>query len=185
MTKLSAPLTRHRFRSALCAMNSRFALHGGVAATVVVARFVTQVSLTSTLIGCWLAALFPAMAAPSERLWQPVRDEVFLQETGRRVIAPEALETVAVFDRKVFAGSSKGLYRLADGKLTPLADFRLPADSRLSGQRASQLAKCFSVGQRVMSVPISLISFNGVRLSMPSICVRSTPVLLISRGSIR
>ena len=40
-----------------------------------------------------------------------------------------------------------------------------------------QDAKCLALGHLVMSVPISLITFNAVKPSMPSMRVRSTPVI--------
>ena len=45
------------------------------------------------------------------------------------------------------------------------------------GAKPSQEPKCFSVGQRLMSSPISLITVRAVLASMLSICVRSTPVI--------
>ena len=51
----------------------------------------------------------------------------------------------------------------------------LPPVIRLSGLSPSQDAKHLAVAQLVMSVPISLITFNAVKPSMPSIRVRPTP----------
>ena len=53
----------------------------------------------------------------------------------------------------------------------------LAAGDLVPGQRPSQEAKCFSVGQRLMSRPISATIVWTVRASMPSIRVRSTPVM--------
>ena len=43
------------------------------------------------------------------------------------------------------------------------------------GARPSQLPKCFSLGHRLMSVPISLNTTSAVLSSIPSMAVRSTP----------
>src|SRR6185437_11908336 len=59
-------------------------------------------------------------------LWHPVRDDVYLQEIGRKVLSDEPLNTVAVFAQKVYVGSGKGLYRLNDDKLEPVREMREP-----------------------------------------------------------
>ena len=48
------------------------------------------------------------------------------------------------------------------------------------GQTPSQLAKCFSVGKRLTSTPISARMTSAVPTSIPSIWVRSTPSALNS-----
>jgi hypothetical protein len=48
---------------------------------------------------------------------------------------------------------------------------------RLSGQRASQDAKCFSEGKRLGSRPTSLRIVWTVRASKPSMRVKSTPAM--------
>ena len=63
--------------------------------------------------------------------------------------------------------------RLADGSVRALRS--RPPDILLWGASVSHEVKCFSVGQRVMSVPISPSNFKAVQGPMPSICVRSTP----------
>ena len=52
-----------------------------------------------------------------------------------------------------------------------------PPVIRLSGLSPNQDAKCLALGHFVMSVPISLITLSAVKPSMPSIRVRSTPVI--------
>ncbi len=47
--------------------------------------------------------------------------------------------------------------------------------SSCGGQSRSQLAKCFSVGKRLTSTPISAKITRAVPTSIPSIKVRSTP----------
>ena len=53
----------------------------------------------------------------------------------------------------------------------------LPPVMRLWGLSPSQDAKCLALGHVVMSVPVSLTTFNAVNPSTPSIRVRSTPVI--------
>ena len=52
-----------------------------------------------------------------------------------------------------------------------------PPVTRLLGLSPSQDAKCLALAHLVMSVPTSLITFNAVKPSTPSIRVRSTPVI--------
>ena len=49
-----------------------------------------------------------------------MHDEVFLQETGRKVTSAEPLEAVAVFEGGVFAGSDKGVYEFKGDRLEPI-----------------------------------------------------------------
>lgn len=63
--------------------------------------------------------------------------------------------------------------RFADGCVRELS--RGPPEILFLGARVSQEVKCFSVAQRLMSVPISESSLRAVYGAMPSICVRSTP----------
>ncbi|MBI3416217.1 MAG: hypothetical protein HY043_13055 [Verrucomicrobia bacterium] len=106
-------------------MNSRSSTFGEVAAARTDWLCVIKIIFAGIVTLSWLVPA-PLAAAQPERLWQSARDEVFLQETGRRIPAPEALEAVAIFNRKVFAGSSKGLYQLDSGRLLPVAEFREP-----------------------------------------------------------
>ena len=55
-------------------------------------------------------------------------------------------------------------------------DFTLPPVLCQLGHKPSQLAKCFTVGHFVKSVPNSLTSVRACNSSIPSMAVRSTPV---------
>jgi len=68
-------------------------------------------------LGCYLAVLASTANSQTPPLWHPVRDDVYLQEVGRKVPSDEPLNAVAVFEQKVYAGSDKGLYWLNDEKL--------------------------------------------------------------------
>jgi hypothetical protein len=76
--------------------------------------------------------------------------------------------------RELAARRSAAATRLAERLVRPLSF--LPPETLLPGERLSQEAKCFSVGHRVMSSPISATTLRAVGASMPSIRVRSTPV---------
>src|SRR5690348_7104326 len=72
--------------------------------------------------------------------------------------------------RKVWAA------RLALGLVLELN--LLPPEILFSGLNPSQEVKWRALGQQVISIPSSPISFNAVLLSIPGIFVRSTPVRL-------
>src|SRR4029434_6222480 len=65
--------------------------------------------------------------------------------------------------------------RCADGLLRIRE--RLPPASWWPGPHPSHAAQGVLVGQRVLSRPLSLSTFKGVRLSLPSSWVSATPVL--------
>ena len=69
-------------------------------------------------------------AAVVQRHWQPVRDEVYLQEIGRKVTASAPLTSVAVYEGNVYAGSVKGLHQLKANELVEVSELREPV-SRL------------------------------------------------------
>src|ERR1700682_5957571 len=73
-----------------------------------------------------------------------------LRNATRRYNAPRA---VWVRPRFMAASRRMAATRLADGWVRLLR--RRPPDTLLWGARVSQDVKCFSVGQRVISVPIS------------------------------
>lgn len=60
----------------------------------------------------------------------PVRDDVYLQEIGRKVAAPFSLTSVAVYEGKVYAGSSAGLHQLNGENWAPVSAVSAPV-SRL------------------------------------------------------
>jgi hypothetical protein len=53
---------------------------------------------------------------------------------------------------------------------------RRPPEIRVPGHSPSQAQKCLTLGHRLISVPISEISFNAVLASIPGIVVRSVPM---------
>ena len=61
-------------------------------------------------------ALLPAAASG-----ESVPDTVYLQEIGRKIVTPDPLRAVAVFDRNVYVGSEKGLSLLTNNHLNPVS----------------------------------------------------------------
>lgn len=74
----------------------------------------------------WLVASLASggVAVAAERLWQPVRDDVYLQEVGRKVVTASPLSSVAVFEGKVHAGSASGLLVLKGDALVEIGEMR-------------------------------------------------------------
>src|SRR5437899_6082328 len=86
-----------------------------------------QIARTAVLIVALIFSHTPGNAeSPVGQRWQPVPDNIFLQEVGRKVNAPAALTSVAVFENKVFAGSANGLFQLRDSELTEVSAVRQP-----------------------------------------------------------
>ncbi|MEO6034783.1 MAG: hypothetical protein ABIQ35_05980, partial [Verrucomicrobiota bacterium] len=78
--------------------------------------------------GLCLCALFAlsGLARGGERLWRPVPDEVYLQESGRQVKTDFPLTSVAIFSNKVFSGSTNGLFWLKGRTFTEVSEVREP-----------------------------------------------------------
>jgi hypothetical protein len=57
------------------------------------------------------------LAIPENPRWQPLVDEVYLQEVGSRVETERPLLTVAVLDQTAYIGNEEGVYRVEEGKL--------------------------------------------------------------------
>jgi hypothetical protein len=65
---------------------------------------------------------------PENPRWQPIVDEVYLQEVGSRIESAEPLLSVAVVDNTAYVSTRRGVSRVEDGKLTPLRGS--PGDAR-------------------------------------------------------
>jgi len=73
------------------------------------------------LISCLLA--LPALAQlpkPDNPLWQPIADEVYLQEVGSHIKTDAPLTAVTVFDGKTYVADAERLYTVAGEKLAPV-----------------------------------------------------------------
>ena len=95
----------------------------------------------------------------------------FVEACGQTAI--ERAKRVDVRPRVIAAMRRIAAARLADGWVRELIS--RPPVILLRGASVSQDVKCWSVGQRLMSVPISETSLRAVSAAIPSICVRSTP----------
>ncbi len=62
----------------------------------------------------------PAVRAGSG-LWTPVRDEMYLQESGRQVPTDRPVFAIGVLDGQVIAGFGNGVMRLAGDRLEAVA----------------------------------------------------------------
>jgi hypothetical protein len=63
-------------------------------------------------VGSWAE-----LPIPENPLWEPVRDEVYLQEVGRKVETKEPVTAAAVLDGALYTGSRRGVRRLEGDKL--------------------------------------------------------------------
>jgi len=78
----------------------------------------SQLGRVGLFVSVFVFAYTPGKAgSPREQQWQPVRDDVFLQEVGRKVDATAPLTSTAVFENTVFAGCTNGLFRLDGSEL--------------------------------------------------------------------
>jgi hypothetical protein len=84
-------------------------------------------------------ALFVLSDSPLNRatsLQQPVRDTVYLQESGRKVATPKALTALAVFKDKLFVASASGVAVLKDDQLIDTPDFSIPVSRLIATSNA-------------------------------------------------
>ena len=89
---------------------------------------------------------------------------------------PNGVGAVYSWEGKKAGSGRMEILSVAPGGVRIALDFTTPPVFLNVGHRPSQLAKCFTVGHFVKSVPSSLMSVNALTRSMPSIAVRSTPV---------
>ncbi len=72
----------------------------------------TVVRVVFLTVSLCLVSRLGSAATPVARSEQPVRDDVFLQEVGRKVSGSASLSAVAVYENTVYVGSDRGLHRL-------------------------------------------------------------------------
>jgi len=77
--------------------------------------------------GCALAAT-AGLPIPDHPRWQPIVDEVYLQEIGSRIETEEPLVSVAVVDNAAYVASRRGVFRVQGGALAPVPG--APSDVR-------------------------------------------------------
>ncbi|MCP4639093.1 MAG: hypothetical protein GY851_01595, partial [bacterium] len=78
--------------------------------------------LFSVVLVCVTMGLpvFAELAIPANPLWEPIEDEVYLQEVGSSIETEHPLNAVAVFKGKVYVGDDRGVYVMENEKLRPL-----------------------------------------------------------------
>ena len=59
----------------------------------------------------------PYVRGPEERRWEPVRDEVYLQEIGQQVETDKPLITAAVFEGVLYVSTGEAIYELSGDRL--------------------------------------------------------------------
>ena len=95
-------------------------------------KFISRLQTILFIALLWIltATDFNVAAAPAEtavqRHWQPVRDEVYLQEIGRKVTTKTPLTSVVVYEGNVYAGSTIGLHVLKGSELVEVSELREP-----------------------------------------------------------
>ncbi len=87
-----------------------------------------RLSLVVTTLNSLATAQEDSLQQQAELLptWQPVQDQVYLQEVGRQITFPEPLTSVACFENEVYAGSKSGLFRLYADQLTSVTELSEP-----------------------------------------------------------
>ncbi len=60
---------------------------------------------------------YPLMRGPEDRLWEPIPDEVYLQEKGRQIETDEPVNAVLFYDGELYAAMSGGIYVESGGNL--------------------------------------------------------------------
>jgi len=66
------------------------------------------------------AVVPPAIAAPENRLYEAVADNVYLQEIGTQIVTTQPVTALAVYDQTLYAVLDGILHTLQDGRLKPL-----------------------------------------------------------------
>jgi len=155
----------------------------------------------------WILAMLtlavPAAAElpiPTNPLWKPVSDDVYLQEIEGRLETKEPLLAVAVFEGALYAGSRRGVERLEGDALVPAGgpkatvnrlktlDGALYAFSekglwRFSENAWKQLGDgaftdgCVHVGSVVVASPTHLYRMEGDRLTVLHEAASNPPIL--------
>lgn len=64
----------------------------------------------------------PYLRGPGERRWEPVRDEVYLQETGRQIATERPVVTAAVYEGVVYVSTGDGVYELIGDRLSRIPE---------------------------------------------------------------
>ena len=91
------------------------------------ARFVTSAiggKPATWIISCIIVLACCATASaeipiPTDPMWSPVKDDVYMQEVGRKVETKEPVLAVAVFDDVLYVGNQSGVLRLKGDTLVP------------------------------------------------------------------
>ncbi|MCL4692277.1 MAG: hypothetical protein KJ060_07180 [Candidatus Hydrogenedentes bacterium] len=80
---------------------------------------------------CFLFTAYAEFPIPENPLWQPIVDEVYLQEVSNHITTGTPLTAVAVFEGTAYVGSSQGVSLVAGDALTPIDGIEFGSVSRL------------------------------------------------------
>ncbi len=69
---------------------------------------------------------FAAPLPNHPNIWNPYKDEVYLQETGQKITSEIPISSIAALGTNVFCGSSQGLYRVAQTHLLKVEQLNAP-----------------------------------------------------------
>jgi hypothetical protein len=94
-----------------------------------------RICILGLMAGCWFGPAATAAMAPGEGAARfAVRDEVYLQETGDVIPSLAPLTSICTFDHLVYAGSARGLLKLADGILSEVSPVNGPVQRLITAK---------------------------------------------------
>ncbi len=69
------------------------------------------------LITLWTSSLAQPFIDTSKQLWEPVADQVYLQESGEKIVTDKPVTSVAMHENQCYALMAGSIFRLEDGSL--------------------------------------------------------------------
>ncbi len=119
-------------------------------------------------------------AIPQDPLWQPIVDEVYLQEVGSHIETDHPLNAVVVFDGHAYVGDANGISTVTDEKLT-----------RLDGGPAGNVARLKVLNDALWAIAADgLWSFDGTTWShvtdkpVADLCAHNSAVVFASGSTL-
>jgi hypothetical protein len=91
-------------------------------------KSVYSLVLALLLAALWCAPSHAELPKPENPRWEPIADDVYLQDFSKPLPTEQALLSVAVHGGKAYVGDGEGLSLYEDGKLTRLGDIEGPVN---------------------------------------------------------